>query len=108
MAQYDFVFIGFPTWGMQLPPPVKSFLRQYDLKGKTIIPFNTHAGYGAGGSFETIRELCRESKVKEGFSVKGGIERDGILFVMEGKKKTAVQAAVDQWLKKLSLPIHKQ
>ncbi|MFT3948236.1 MAG: flavodoxin [Agriterribacter sp.] len=21
----DVVFIGFPTWGMQLPPPVKSF-----------------------------------------------------------------------------------
>ena len=23
--QYDIVFIGFPTWGMQLPPPMKSF-----------------------------------------------------------------------------------
>ena len=24
IEQYDFVFLGFPTWGMQLPPPVKS------------------------------------------------------------------------------------
>lgn len=45
MRKYDFIFIGFPTWGMQLPPPVKSFLNQYDLKSKTIIPFNTNAGY---------------------------------------------------------------
>jgi flavodoxin len=28
--QYDFVFLGFPTWGVQLPPPVKSFLHQYN------------------------------------------------------------------------------
>ena len=28
IEKYDFVFVGFPTWGMQLPPPMKSFLRQ--------------------------------------------------------------------------------
>jgi putative NADPH-quinone reductase len=25
--QYDVVFVGFPTWAMQLPPPVKGVLR---------------------------------------------------------------------------------
>ncbi len=30
IKQYDVVFVGFPTWGMQLPPPMKSFLRQYN------------------------------------------------------------------------------
>src|SRR5688572_434555 len=25
IEQYDVVFVGFPTWGMQLPPPMKSF-----------------------------------------------------------------------------------
>ena len=34
IEQYDVVFVGFPTWGMQLPPPMKSFLREYDLKGR--------------------------------------------------------------------------
>jgi flavodoxin len=56
--QYDVLFLGFPTWGMELPPPVKSFLHQYDLKGKTVIPFNTNGGYGPGNSFQTVRELC--------------------------------------------------
>ena len=46
LAQYDTIFLGFPTWGMQLPPPIKSFLNDYNLTGKTVIPFNTHAGYG--------------------------------------------------------------
>lgn len=29
IKDYDVVFVGFPTWGMQLPPPVKSFLKEY-------------------------------------------------------------------------------
>ena len=103
MENYDIVFVGFPTWGMQLPPPMKSFLNQYDLSGKTIVPFNTNAGYGIGSSFETVKQLCPDSKVLEGFSTKGGVERDGILFVMEGKKEKQVQEGVKKWLKKLEI-----
>lgn len=103
MEEYDVIFVGFPTWGMQLPPPMKSFLKQYDLRGKTIVPFNTHAGYGAGSSFETIKKLCPSSTILEGFSIKGGVERDGIYFVMEGEKEKQAQIEVKQWLRKLSL-----
>src|SRR5262249_49788513 len=31
MEQYEVLFLGFPTWGMQLPPPTKSFLHEYNL-----------------------------------------------------------------------------
>jgi len=72
---------------MQLPPPMKSFLNQYDLSEKTVVPFNTNAGYGIGSSFETVKQLCPNSKVLEGFSTEGGVERDGILFMMEGEKR---------------------
>jgi flavodoxin len=101
--QYDIVFVGFPTWGMQLPPPVKSFLVQYDLAGKTVVPFNTHAGYGAGSAFGTVQKLCPKSRVLEGYSTKGGIERDGVLFVMEGEKRRQTRAEIDRWLKRLKL-----
>ena len=103
IEKYDVVFVGFPTWGMQLPPPVKSFLKQYDLSGKTVIPFNTNAGYGVGSSFETVKHLCPNSKVLEGFSTKGGVERDGILFVMEGEKEKQVQDEVKKWLDKIKV-----
>jgi flavodoxin len=101
IEKYDAVFIGFPTWGMQLPPPIKSFLNQNDLSGKTIMPFNTNGGYGIGSSFQTITELCPNSEVLDGFTVKGGSERDGILFVIEGDKEKEVQVEVQKWLKKL-------
>lgn len=103
MAQYGVVFIGFPTWGMQLPPPMKSFLRQYDLRGKTVIPFNTNAGYGVGSSFDTVKALCANSTLLEGFSVTGGIERDGVLFVMKDSKAKKVDAEVNQWLRRIGV-----
>ena len=103
IEKYDVVFAGFPTWGMQLPPPMKSFLKQYDLSGKTIVPFNTNAGYGIGSSFEKVKQLCPNSKILDGYSTKGGIERDGILFVIEGNKEVQVQAEVKKWLHKIGL-----
>lgn len=103
IQKYDAVFVGFPTWGMQLPPPMKSFLKQYDLGGKIVIPFNTNGGYGIGSSFQTVKELCPKSTVLEGFSTKGGVERDGVLFVMEGEKEKQVGTEVKRWLKKIGM-----
>jgi flavodoxin len=103
IQEYDTVFVGFPTWGMQLPPPMKSFLKQYDLSGKVIVPFNTNGGYGIGSTFDTVKELCPNSKVVEGFSIKGGVERDGILFVMEGERETQAQLEVKKWLQKINV-----
>jgi flavodoxin len=100
---FDVVFVGFPTWGMQLPPPMKSFLSQYDLSGKTVVPFNTNAGYGIGSTFETVKDLCPKSNILEGFSIKGGIERDGILFVMEGEKERQARDEIKKWLQKIKL-----
>ncbi|MET3127765.1 flavodoxin [Arcicella rosea] len=103
IGKYDVVFVGFPTWGMQLPPPMKSFLKQYDLSGKTIVPFNTNAGYGIGSSFQTVKELCKKSNVVEGFEIKGGIERDGILFVMKDEKAEEAKTLIANWLTKIGI-----
>ncbi|MVM30880.1 flavodoxin [Spirosoma sp. HMF4905] len=103
IQQYDLVFVGFPTWGMQLPPPMKSFLRQYNLSGKTVIPFNTNGGYGIGSTFQTVKELCPSSNVLEGFTMRGGSERDGQLLVIQGEKATEAETAVKNWLRKLKV-----
>jgi flavodoxin len=103
IEKYDVVFLGFPTWGMQLPPPVKSFLRQYSLKGKTVIPFNTNAGYGEGSSFQTVREHCPQSSVLEGFVIRGGLERDGQYLVIKGARADEAQKEVKSWLRKIKL-----
>lgn len=103
IKKYDVVFVGFPTWDMQMPPPMKSFLHQYDLSGKTVIPFNTNAGYGVGSGFKTVKELCPNSKVLEGFSITGGVERDGIYLVIKSERAKEAERKVNQWLHKLDL-----
>ena len=103
IEKYDIIFVGFPTWDMKMPPPMKSFLHQYNLRGKTVIPFNTNAGYGVGSGFETVKKLCPNSTILEGFSTKGGVERDGIFFVMKGDKEKQVEKEVQNWLKKIEI-----
>jgi flavodoxin len=103
IEKYDVIFIGFPTWDMKMPPPMKSFLHENNLSGKTVIPFNTNAGYGVGSGFKTVKQLCPDSKVLEGFSITGGIERDGILFVMKGEKLKEAESEVKEWLKKIKI-----
>lgn len=107
-VQYGSPFVGFPTWGMQLPPPIKSFLHQYDFSNKTVIPFNSNAGYGIGSSFQTVKKLCKNSKILEGFETKGGVERDGILFVMKGKKEEEITLEIKNWLKRIGFYISGQ
>ncbi len=103
IQQYDTVFVGFPTWGMQLPPPMKSFLRQYDLTGKTVIPFNSNGGYGIGSTFQTVKELCPNSNVLEGFRTRGGSERDGQFLVIKDEKAKETATEIDSWLRKIKV-----
>ena len=103
VRNYDVVFIGFPTWGMKLPPPMKSFLKQYDLSGKTIVPFNTNDGYGIGSSFETIKELCPNSKILEGFTIKGGVDNDGKPRLSKDENAKNAEREVKKWLQKIKL-----
>jgi flavodoxin len=101
--QYDFVFIGFPTWDMKLPPPMKSFLHQYSFGGKTIIPFNSNGGYGPGSTFQSVRELCPQSTVLQGFSTRGGLERDGQLLALKDARADEVRTEVDKWLRTIGM-----
>ena len=103
IQNYDVVFVGFPTWGMKLPPPMKSFLKQYDLSGKTIVPFNTNDGYGIGSSFDTVKELCPKSKILEGFSIKGGTESDGRSRLSKVENAKDAETKVMKWLQEIKL-----
>ncbi|MCJ8165115.1 flavodoxin [Pontibacter sp. E15-1] len=103
IQDYDTVFLGFPTWDMQLPPPMKSFLHAYDLSGKTVIPFNTNGGYGIGSSFETVNDLCPDANILKGFSMKGGLERDGILLAIKGDKRAEARTEVIEWLQSIQV-----
>lgn len=70
MADYDVIFLGYPNWWGDLPMPLYTFLEEYDLAGKTIIPFNSHGGSQFSGTINTIQRLQPEAEVvTDGFTV---------------------------------------
>lgn len=69
IEQYETVIIGYPIWWGDMPMAVYSFLDEYDLSGKTILPFCTHGGSGLSGTDANIRSEEEDAKVVEGLAI---------------------------------------
>lgn len=66
MARYDTIFVGFPIWWYVAPNIIKTFLEQYDLTGKTIIPFATSGSSGMGKTNSELALSCKGATLVEG------------------------------------------
>ena len=88
VGKYDTIFIGGPVWWGTYPQVMFTFFSQYDLNGKTIIPFTTHEGSGLGRCVEDVRRAYPKANVTKGFSMYGH-------EVREGKDE------VEKWLKEV-------
>ena len=90
-ADYDTIFIGYPIWWGDMPQIVYTFLESYDFSGKKVIPFNTHEGSGAGGTYSTIKSKLSNADVStKGLAIQGKVARTD-----NGKTQTI------NWLKEL-------
>lgn len=90
MASYGIIFIGSPIWWYTIAPPVSTFLSENNLKGKKIVPFITHGGYGLGHSIEDIKKLCPEAVLLKEYGI-------------EGKQVNEIPSGATRWLKNLGL-----
>ena len=90
MDSYDVVFVGYPNWGSDMPHIVRGFLEQYNLAGKTVVPFCTSGGGGFANSLTTLRQLCPNSTILEGFEV-------------NGRSAANSSADVERWLNNIGL-----
>lgn len=92
MKQYDVIFLGYPIWAMDAPQAIESFLKEYNLKGKTVIPFCTHGGSGQSGTYKKIQKLCSGADTLPGFAVSD-----------EDVKTNATRKRLQSWLKKIDV-----
>lgn len=83
MDIYETVYLGFPIWGMTVPPPVKSFLTAHDLSGTTLVTFVTHGGFGLGDSLAVVRRHAPQARLVEGFVMQAPQERQTVERVMK-------------------------
>ena len=88
-SQYDFVYLGFPIWWGDAPMPLYTAIESLDWNGKTVAPFNTHAGSGDAGMFSKLRSLCAGATVLEGLSIAGTVAQND---------REEAQTDVDEWL----------
>ncbi|MDO4648478.1 MAG: flavodoxin [Eubacteriales bacterium] len=89
---YDTIFIGYPIWWGDMPNIVYTFLESYDFTGKTVIPFNTHAGSGQAGTQSTIASMLNSATVLDGIAVRGKTAQED---------PDATRADVTGWLRQL-------
>lgn len=66
MDRYDRVFVGFPIWWYTAPTIVNTFLEQYDLTGKTVVPFATSGMSPIGRSAADLRPSAKGAQVLDG------------------------------------------
>lgn len=68
---YDTVFIGSPNWFQSIAPPVLTFLRGHNFKGKTVVLFCTHGGGGFGQIESHIARECPGARLLPGLAAVG-------------------------------------
>lgn len=66
---YEVVYLGFPNWWGDMPMILYSFLDDYDLSGKTIVPFVTSGGSGFSNTIRTIESMEPDAEVLDGLSL---------------------------------------
>ena len=74
MADYDTIYLGFPIWWYVAPTIINTFLEQYDLTGKKIIPFATSGSSGMGNTNAGLVNSCKGANLVDGkrFSATAG------------------------------------
>lgn len=88
LDKYDYVFIGSPIWWGTFPQIYQTFFDTYDLNGKTLIPFTTHAGSGLGQIPSVLRSRYPGATLLSGLAT-------------VGRNVGSAQGSVESWLRNL-------
>lgn len=67
---YSKIYIVYPNWWGDLPQPLYSFFDEYDMSGKTVIPFVTHGGSSFSNTISVIKSLEPNAGVVQGLSIR--------------------------------------
>lgn len=85
---YETVYLGTPNWWSTMAPPVASFLNEVMPTEKSIAPFCTHGGGGAGHIAKDMARFCIGCDVLP-------------LLTVQGDGGAQAERLVEQWLKQI-------
>lgn len=96
---YDVVFIGSPIWYGTYAAPLMTFFDSNRLSGKTVAPFCTHGGGGAGRFFDDVKKACPEATVLDGLVIRGSNQIERRLGI--GVTSHHTENDVVEWLNRI-------
>ena len=70
VADYEWIFIGYPIWFGTYAPPIASLLEKVDMSGKWVVPFCTFGSGGLESSMKDLTEKQPNAKVLPGYGVR--------------------------------------
>lgn len=68
LSSYDKIILGTPVWWYTITPPIRTFLKEEGLAGKTIVPFATNGGW-IGTTFQDIQKYVPNSVVENPLNI---------------------------------------
>lgn len=83
MTRYQTIYVGFPVWWYTAPTIVRTFLEEYDLSGKTIIPFATSGGSDIANVHEQLKSSAPKSVWRHGRLLNGVTDNEIKSWVSE-------------------------
>lgn len=87
-SAYETIYLGTPNWWSTMAPPVASFLNEVMPTEKSIAPFCTHGGGGAGHIAKDVAKFCIGCDVLP-------------LLTVQGDGGAQAERLVEQWLKQI-------
>ena len=96
VADYEWIFIGYPIWFGTYAPPIVSLLEKVDLSDKKVVPFCTFGSGGLESSMKDLAEAEPNAMILPGYGVRAA-RMDAMPKELEQflKRNSALMAVLD-------------
>ncbi len=84
VEDYDVIYLGYPIWWGTVPKIILTVLDNYDLSGKTVIPFCTSGGSGISQSMNDLKSYNSNINWKDGQRFSGSTSNSNISSWING------------------------
>lgn len=98
LKEYDVVIVGTPTWWSTAAPAVMSFLKSFNLSGKTMCFFATH-GSGPGSVITDMQKACNGANPGPSLEIEFAFPANGQVLTSED--------TINAWINELKTLIGK-
>ena len=73
--EYDLIILGTPAWAWNISPPMRSFLSKFDLTGKKLALWMSHAGDGIK-AMNRFKEALKGANIVENISFQDPLKKN--------------------------------